>query len=81
MEARKLLDAAPFHPDTINVLKRALDGAWASIGPTIAPDRVVHTRISLAHAIVARAGTGDLDCEKLKVAALEAVQKHPPGVP
>jgi hypothetical protein len=81
MEARKLLEAAPFDPDTINVLKRAFDGAWASIGPTIAPDRMVNTRIGLAHAIVAHAGAGELDCERLKVAALAAaVQKHPPQV-
>jgi len=81
MEARKLLDAAPFEPDTVKVLKQALDEAWARIAPTIEPDRVDDTRLSLAHAIVAHAGTGDCDCESLMAAALDAVQKHPPRVP
>jgi hypothetical protein len=81
MEASKLLDAAPFEPNTVKVLKRAFDEAWARIAPTIVPDRVDDTRLSLAHAIVAHAGMGDWDCESLKVAALDAVQKHPPRLP
>jgi len=81
MEAQRLLEVAPFGPETVKVLKRALDEAWASISPTIPPDRVDDTRLSLAHAIVAHAGSGDSDCETLKAAALEAVQKHPPQSP
>jgi len=81
MEASKLLDAAPFEPDTVKVLKQAFDAAWASIAPSIGQDRVDDTQLSLAHAIVAHAGTGDCDCESLKAAALDAVQKHPPRVP
>lgn len=76
MEASKLLDAAPFEPDTVKVLKQAFDEAWARIAPSIVPDRVDDTRLSLAHA-----GTGDCDCETLKAAALDAVQKHPPRLP
>jgi hypothetical protein len=79
MEASKLLDAAPFEPETVKVLKQAFDEAWARIAPSIVPDRVDDTRLSLAHAIVAHAGTGD--CETLKAAALDAVQKHPPRLP
>jgi hypothetical protein len=30
MEARKLLDAAPFKADVIKALKQAFDEAWAS---------------------------------------------------
>ena len=79
MEASKLLDAAPFEPDTVKVLKQAFDEAWARIAPGIVPNRIDDTRLSLAHAIVAHAGTGDYgDCESLKAAALGAVQKHPP---
>ncbi len=78
MKANKLLDAAPFEPDTVKVLKQAFDEAWACIAPSIVPDRIDDTRLSLAHAIVAHAGTGDCDCESLKTAALDAVQKHPP---
>jgi hypothetical protein len=78
MEASKLLDAAPFEPDTVKVLKQAFDEAWVRIAPSIVPDRIDDTRLSLAHAIVAHAGTGECDCESLKAAALDAVQKHPP---
>ena len=81
MQARKLLDAAPFEAETIKVLKQAFDAAWDSIAPGISPDRVDDTRLSLAHAIVAHAGTGDWDGESLKLVALEAVQKHPPRLP
>ena len=75
MEALRLLEAAPFGPDSINVLKQAFEEAWASIGSTIAPDRISDIRMSLAHA-----SAGEIDCETLKIAALEAVQKHPPRV-
>ena len=78
MEACKLLDAAPFDPYTIQVLKQAFDEAWASISPTIPADRVADTRLSLAHAIVAHAATGAVDAEALKVAALKAVWSSPP---
>src|SRR5262245_33566505 len=81
MEAQRLLEVAPFGAETVKVLKRALDEAWASISLTIPPDRVDDTRLSLAHAIVAHAGSGDTDYETLKAAALEAVQKHPPQSP
>ena len=37
MGALRLLEAAPFGPDSINVLKQAFEEAWASIGSTIAP--------------------------------------------
>jgi hypothetical protein len=80
MEAQKLLDAAPFAPDVVNVVKQAFAEAWASIGPTIVPDRVDDTRVSLAHALIAGAAAGDHDPESLKTAALNAVKKHPPRV-
>jgi len=78
MEAQQLLDAAPYGPETVEVLKQALDEAWACIAFTIAPDLAENTRLSLAHAIVAHAGVEDNDRETLKAAALEAIQKHPP---
>jgi hypothetical protein len=78
MEAQKLLDAAPYGPEILKVLKQALDEAWASIASTTAPDLVENTRLSLAHAIVAHACSGEPDCEKLKAVAIEAIRKHQP---
>jgi hypothetical protein len=78
MEALRLLDAAPFAPGIVKILKQAFEEAWAGIGPTIPPDRVEDTRIGLVHAIVAHAATGDHDQENLKAAAIEAATRHPP---
>ena len=78
MEARKLLEAAPFDPDTVQTLIQAFDQAWTSICPTIPPDRVADTRMSLAHAIVANASMGEVDCEALKAAAIKVVRRNPP---
>jgi hypothetical protein len=78
MEAKKLLDAATFGADNVKVLKQALCEAWASMASSTTPDLVANTRLSLAHAIIAHASLGDIDRDALKVAALEAVQKHPP---
>jgi hypothetical protein len=44
MEAQRLLDAAPFASDVVKMLKQAFDEAWATIAPTIAPNRVDDTR-------------------------------------
>jgi hypothetical protein len=80
MEAQKLLNAAPYGPETVQVLKQVLDEAWASISSTTAVGLVENTRLSLAHAIVAHAASGGIDREALKAAALDAIHKHPPRV-
>jgi hypothetical protein len=47
MEARKLLDAAPFKADVIKALKQAFDEAWASIVHSIDPAAVENARLGL----------------------------------
>jgi hypothetical protein len=78
MGAQRLLDAAPFAPDIVKLLKQVFDEAWASIALTTAAERASNTRLSLAHAIVAHAASGERDFDALKTAALEAIQSHPP---
>jgi hypothetical protein len=80
MEAQKLLDAAPFAPAVVDVVKQAFEETWASVAPTIALDRVDDTRVSLAQALIAGAAAGDHDPESLKLTALDAVKRHPPRV-
>ena len=46
MEARRLLDAAPFAPDIVELLKQVFDDAWASVAPTTAAHRAGITRRS-----------------------------------
>jgi hypothetical protein len=57
----------------------AFEEAWASLGPTLAPDWIDNIRISLAHAILAHAGMGEIDYDRLKISAIEAVQNNPLG--
>ena len=77
-EARTLLEAAPFQPALIKVLVRALEEAWLKIRTTVEPERIDDTWLSLAQAIVAHAGADEFDCDRLTVAAIAAVQRHPP---
>jgi len=79
MEAQKLLDAAPFDPQIVKLLKQAFDGAWESIRDATAPERINDVWVSLAHALIAHATGGWDDRESLTTAALEAF-KHPPRV-
>ena len=76
--ARALLEAAPFEPARIEVLVRALNEAWLKIRTTVEPERIDDTWLSLAHAIVAHAGAGEFDGDTLTIAAIAAVQQHPP---
>jgi hypothetical protein len=73
MEAQKLLDAAPFGPEVLKILKHAFERASGFVGPTMA---FGHTRLRLAHAIVAHACSGERDCEVLAAAALASLRKH-----
>jgi hypothetical protein len=77
MEARKLLDAAPFKADVIKALKQAFDEAWASIVHSIDPAAVENARLGLAHATIAHAGLlGTDDLAALKAAALASFEKN-----
>jgi hypothetical protein len=77
MEARKLLDAAPFKLDIIKALKQAFDEAWPSIVHSIDPTTVENARPSLAHAIVGHAGLlGTDDLAALKVVSLGSFEKN-----
>jgi hypothetical protein len=77
MEAQKLLDAAPFEPSAVKVLKQAFDEAWLCIALAVDPASVENARMSMAHAIIAHAGRlGANDVEALKAAALASFQKQ-----
>ena len=77
MEARKLLDAAPFKADVIKALKQAFDEAWASIVHSIDPAAVENARLGLAHSTIAHAGLlGTDDLAALKAAALASFEKN-----
>jgi hypothetical protein len=73
MQARKLLDAAPFEPETVKMLKQAFDAAWASMAPSLG--RTGHrVELGACHRGAPRAAAWD--AESLTQAALAAVQRH-----
>ena len=77
LEARKLLDAAPFDPAGVTALKQVFDEAWASLAPTVDPADVEIASLGLAHAIVAHASVlGTDDLEAVKTAAINALLKR-----
>jgi hypothetical protein len=65
----------------LKLSKRTFDEAWGSIAATIEPASVENARLSLAHAIIARAaahGLGDLSA--LMAAALAAFRNGRQGL-
>ena len=75
MPGRRLLDAAPYGPQTLSVLFKAFDDAWAEIKSEVGelPDRAEAARMSLATIILDVAKSGiTTDADQLKNVALRA---------
>ena len=72
MKARRIIDNASFGPETLKVLYRAFDEAWASIAGNFGDDPSVidRARVRLANALLSVASEESRDAEVLKRAAL-----------
>jgi len=72
MKARSIISSAAFGPETLNVLYRAFDEAWASVAGNFGDDPSVvdRARIRLANALLSVASEESRDPEVLKRAAL-----------
>jgi hypothetical protein len=74
MEARHLIDAASFGPDTLKAIGQAFDQAWAVIEGNFGSDQGREAaRIKLANAMLSVASEDSRDVEVLKKAALDAM--------
>ena len=72
MKARSIIGNASFGPDTLKVLYRAFDDAWASVAGNFGDDPSVieRARVRLASALLSVASEESRDAEVLKRAAL-----------
>src|SRR5262245_30199989 len=75
MQARKLLAGAAYGPETLKVICRAFDDAWAVIKHHFddAPFSVEVVRLNLANAILGVAKEDSRDSEELKRLGLQAM--------
>jgi hypothetical protein len=76
MRARRLIDGASFGPDTLKVVGRAFDEAWAEIAGRVGtlPIDVESARLRLAEAMLSVAMEGSTDVAALKAGALQAME-------
>ena len=72
MKARRLIETSAFQPETLQILFRAFDAAWAEIAHHF-PDNDDNARMRLAHAVLAVARENSTDMEQLKKDALQVM--------
>jgi len=75
MKARALISAASYGPETLKVMFRAFDVAWAEIAHYFEghPTQVDAARERLAHAVLAVADENSKDVHGLKRTALQVL--------
>lgn len=73
MRAAKILAGCTYGPETLKVIGRAFDGAWADIANHFAGDRdrADAARERLAHAVLIAAAEDSRDHEQIKNTALQ----------
>ena len=65
-----MANAARFNPETVTLMKRALDDAWDCLEPET---RATVLKTALAVRILESASQGERDCERLRDAALSGL--------
>lgn len=75
MKARKLIEGATYGPETLKVIGKAFDEAWAEIAPHFSRNglQAQSARLKLARAVLSAARDDSRDSEELKNAALQAM--------
>ena len=77
MKARRLIEGASYHPDTLKVMGEAFEEAWKEIAGTfVGPMDVEAARTKLAEAVLSVAQEGASDVEALKTGALEEMARR-----
>jgi hypothetical protein len=67
------LEGLSFPPETLSVLCRAFDTAWAELAPNVRPEDVEKTRVRLAGAVLSLASEDSRDAPMLARAALHVM--------
>ena len=70
MKARRLIDGASYHPETLKVMGEAFDQAWAEIAGCFSDEQVEMARTKLAEALLATATDGASEVDALRRGAL-----------
>ena len=73
MKARRLIEGSAYGPETLDVLSKALDGAWTEIGHRFAEEAHEDARLRLAHAVLVVAREDSRDPEVVKSDALKVM--------
>jgi hypothetical protein len=79
MNARQLIGGAAFSPDELSVIYRAFDDAWTEVASdvSIRASAVETARLSLATIVLSLARMGQVECDILRAAAVDAFRlKH-----
>jgi hypothetical protein len=63
-------NAVGFNPETITLMKTALDDAWNCLGPEA---QATVLKVTLAERILKSANQGERDCQRLRDAALRGL--------
>ena len=74
MKARRLIEGADFDPETLKVVFAAFDAAWQEIAHHYDAEnfsQIDHTRLQLAHAVMAVVRDDGSEAERLKRDALQ----------
>ena len=72
MKARRLIEGSTYGPETLLVLYKAFDDAWAKIAHHF-DERPEDARVRLAHALLVVAREDSRDPERLKTDALQVM--------
>jgi hypothetical protein len=74
LKARRLIEGSAYGPETLDIISKALDGAWAEIGHRFSEEAHEDARLRLAHALlVVVEKDGKDDPEQLKNNALKVM--------
>jgi hypothetical protein len=73
MKARRLIEGSAYGPETLDILSKALEGAWAEIRQRFAEEAHEDARLRLAHALLVVAREDSRDLERLKNDALKVM--------
>ena len=78
MRARRIIEGAAFGPEVLKLVTQAFDEAWDVVAHKFTADEQDHARAELAEAVMNVAREDSAEVERVREAALRAMQlKYP----